>query len=98
LTFLIYSPLRCNPLRERDQQNGSAYSTLKNRITLIIAHRLSTIMPANHLYVLEIGQVVEVGNHDDLVDQKGLYYAMWCQQSGERRLQEELNAFTESEV
>jgi ATP-binding cassette subfamily B protein len=73
-------------------------SNLKNRITLIIAHRLSTIMHADRIYVLENGQVVEVGNHDALVDQKGLYYAMWRQQSGERRLQEELDAYTENEV
>jgi ATP-binding cassette subfamily B protein len=73
-------------------------SNLKNRITLIIAHRLSTIMHADRIYVLENGDVVEVGNHHELLEQKGLYYAMWRQQSGERKLQEELDAFTESEV
>jgi ATP-binding cassette subfamily B protein len=73
-------------------------SALKNRITLIIAHRLSTIMHADRIYVLENGSVVETGNHADLIEQKGLYYAMWRQQSGERRLQEELDAFTESEA
>jgi ATP-binding cassette subfamily B protein len=73
-------------------------SNLKNRITLIIAHRLSTIMHADRIYVLENGDVVEVGNHQQLLEQKGLYYAMWRQQSGERKLQEELDAFTESEV
>ena len=54
-------------------------------ITMLIAHRLSTIMHADRIYVLERGQVVESGTHDALLDQKGLYYAMWRQQIGERR-------------
>jgi len=57
-------------------------SALKNRITLIIAHRLSTIMHADRIYVLENGSVVESGNHNEPLEQKGLYYAMWRQQSG----------------
>ncbi|MCX2480200.1 ABC transporter ATP-binding protein [Pedobacter sp. MC2016-15] len=66
-------------------------SELKDHITLIIAHRLSTIMHANRIYVLENGHIVESGNHDDLLEQKGLYYAMWRQQVGKRKLVEELN-------
>ncbi len=54
------------------------------RITILIAHRLSTIMHASTIFVLEKGQIVEAGAHDDLVAQKGLYYAMWRQQIGER--------------
>jgi ATP-binding cassette subfamily B protein len=60
-------------------------SLSKERITILIAHRLSTIMHANLIYVLEKGKVVETGTHTDLLDQKGLYYAMWRQQVGERR-------------
>ncbi len=56
----------------------------KNHITVMIAHRLSTIMHATRIYVLEKGELVETGTHDDLLDQKGLYYAMWRQQIGER--------------
>lgn len=67
-------------------------SELKNHISIIIAHRLSTIMHADRIYVLENGQMVECGNHAELLDQKGLYYAMWRQQVGERRLQEELSS------
>lgn len=56
-----------------------------NCITILIAHRLSTIMHANRIYVLEQGQIVEHGKHDELLNEKGLYYAMWRQQIGERK-------------
>ncbi len=55
------------------------------QITILIAHRLSTIMHANRIYVLEKGQIAETGNHQQLLDEKGLYYAMWRQQIGERK-------------
>jgi ATP-binding cassette subfamily B protein len=55
------------------------------QITILIAHRLSTIMHADRIYVLEKGDVVETGNHDSLLEEKGLYYAMWRQQIGERK-------------
>lgn len=56
----------------------------KQQIILMIAHRLSTIMHADRIYVLEKGIITEEGNHDTLLDKKGLYYAMWRQQIGER--------------
>ncbi len=58
-------------------------SSAGNRITILIAHRLSTVMHADRIYVLEKGSIVEHGQHAGLVDQKGLYYAMWRQQIGE---------------
>src|SRR5687768_12771167 len=54
-------------------------------ITILIAHRLSTVMHADRIYVLERGKIVEAGQHQDLLDRTGLYYAMWRQQVGERR-------------
>jgi ATP-binding cassette subfamily B protein len=53
-------------------------------LTILIAHRLSTIMHADRIVVLERGQVVEQGRHEELLAEKGLYYAMWRQQIGER--------------
>ena len=60
-------------------------SASREQITILIAHRLSTIMHADVIYVLERGKVVEIGTHYELINQKGLYYAMWRQQVGERR-------------
>jgi len=57
----------------------------KEQITVLIAHRLSTIMHADRIYVLERGQIVETGSHLNLIEEKGLYYAMWRQQIGERK-------------
>jgi len=57
----------------------------KDSITIIIAHRLSTIMHANRIFVLEKGRIIEEGSHFELLDSKGLYYAMWRQQVGEGR-------------
>jgi ATP-binding cassette subfamily B protein len=61
-------------------------SVRKDLTTFIIAHRLSTIMHADRIYVLERGSIVESGKHEQLLELKGLYYAMWRQQIGEREL------------
>ena len=60
-------------------------SSAKEHISILIAHRLSTIMHADRIYVLEKGYVVETGTHESLLAEKGLYYAMWRQQIGERK-------------
>jgi ATP-binding cassette subfamily B protein len=58
----------------------------KTHLTIVIAHRLSTIMHATNIFVLEKGQIVESGSHEKLLQLKGLYYAMWRQQIGEKDL------------
>ncbi len=59
-------------------------SVVKDHITILIAHRLSTIMHADRIFVLERGNVIESGRHEELLAEKGLYYAMWRQQIGEK--------------
>ena len=56
----------------------------RQHIVILIAHRLSTIAHAETIHVLERGRIVETGSHDELVEKRGLYYAMWRQQIGER--------------
>jgi len=62
-------------------------SASQHLITILIAHRLSTVMHADRIYVLEKGRMVESGSHEYLVELKGLYYAMWRQQIGEREIE-----------
>ena len=59
-------------------------SSMSNHITILIAHRLSTIMHADKIFVLEKGNIIESGKHAELLEEKGLYYAMWRQQIGEK--------------
>lgn len=49
----------------------------KNRTTIIIAHRLSTVRNADCIYVLDQGRVIEEGNHDELMERKGKYFALY---------------------
>ncbi|MEO3402927.1 ABC transporter ATP-binding protein [Mucilaginibacter sp. CAU 1740] len=60
-------------------------SSSREQMTILIAHRLSTIMHADTIYVLEKGKIAEAGSHETLLTGKGLYYALWRQQIGERR-------------
>ncbi len=70
-------------------------ATSRDAITILIAHRLSTVLHADRIYVLERGRIVEFGRHDELIERKGLYYAMWRQQVGEGRI---VRAGAESEL
>jgi len=54
-----------------------------DRTTIVIAHRLSTVRHAHRIHVLEAGEVIEAGTHEELVDGGGLYAALWRVQTGE---------------
>jgi ATP-binding cassette subfamily B protein len=69
---------------EEISQTVRELSGSRQHITILIAHRLSTILHADKIFVLERGHIAEHGRHDELLEQKGLYYAMWRQQIGER--------------
>lgn len=56
------------------------------RTTIVIAHRLSTVRNADRIFVLERGQLVEQGRHDDLVASGGIYARLWSVQTGERHV------------
>lgn len=70
---------------EEISQTIREVASSRDAITILIAHRLSTVLHADRIYVLERGQIVEFGRHEELIERKGLYYAMWRQQVGEGR-------------
>ena len=55
----------------------------KNRTTIAIAHRLSTSRNADRIYVMDHGKVVEMGTHDELVANNGIYTGLWNLQTGQ---------------
>jgi len=55
----------------------------QNRTTIAIAHRLSTIRHSHCIYVMDKGQIVEQGTHQDLLEQQGIYAGLWRVQSGD---------------
>ncbi|MET0729397.1 MAG: ABC transporter ATP-binding protein, partial [Acidimicrobiales bacterium] len=57
-----------------------------DRTTIVIAHRLSTVRHAHRIHVLDAGQVIEAGTHEELVEAGGLYAAFWRVQTGESTL------------
>ena len=60
---------------------ASLNELLKGRTTFVIAHRLSTIRQADQILIIENGEIVERGNHEFLIEQKGRYYELYTYQA-----------------
>lgn len=67
----------------------------KGRTTLVIAHRLSTVIGADEILVMDAGQIVERGRHDNLLNARGTYYAMWQRQQEAHEAEEKLVELSE---
>jgi ATP-binding cassette subfamily B protein len=61
---------------------AALWALMRNRTAIVIAHRLSTVRRMDRLVVLEAGQIVEQGRHDQLLSFRGQYAALWEHQSG----------------
>ncbi len=59
------------------------FDLIKDKTAIVIAHRLSTILRMDRIIVLEEGKIIEQGNHQELLEQKGKYFAMWQHQQGD---------------
>ena len=70
---------------ESEQFSQQALDNLnksRSQTTIIVAHRLSTIRHADKIAVLDEGEVVEMGTHDELIAKRGLYSKLWAKQTG----------------
>ena len=64
----------------------SLQTITQNRTTIVIAHRLSTIRQADCIYVMEQGQLIESGTHEQLLNLSGIYASLWQIQLGEEKI------------
>ena len=65
---------------------------LRNRTSFIIAHRLSTIRDADRILVIDSGEVIEQGSHNELMELKGYYYELYTNQFKTEKIQESVQA------
>ena len=80
---LLYSKLPVSPAE-------MIYNKFKNKSMLIIAHRLSTIKNCDEIIVLDNGDVLEKGSHEELIAKQGQYYKLWEMQQGNFIIHEEV--------
>jgi ATP-binding cassette subfamily B protein len=62
---------------------AAIFKLIEDKTAIVIAHRLSTILQMDRIIVMEKGQIIEQGKHEDLLAKQGKYYQMWQHQSGE---------------
>ena len=60
-----------------DRIHSNRQKLIKGRTSIIIAHRLSTIQEADKIVVIQKGQIVEMGSHQELLEKKGVYYSLY---------------------
>lgn len=65
------------------------YNKFRNKSMLIIAHRLATVKNCNQIIVLDNGEIVEQGSHEELMQKQGRYYRLWELQQGNFVIQED---------
>ena len=88
---LILDEATANVDSRTEQQLGEALKRLKQgRTTIVIAHRLSTIQAADKIFVLHLGQLAEAGSHDELLQQRGIYYKLYRRQSLSSQVEREV--------
>ena len=63
-----------------EKMNAAIAEVIRGKTVIVIAHRLSTIQDADMIVVMDHGQVVETGNHQQLLEKQGAYYALYMAQ------------------
>ena len=81
------------------------YNKFRNKSMLIIAHRLATIKNCDEIIVIDKGEIIEKGTHEELLEMKGKYYQLWEMQQGnivvrddKEELKEEIVCIDENEM